>query len=156
MWHSYEGDNAMMNEEIKLSTENTEEEIFKEDVEYHPLISKTLDVWDKVRPCCYFIPIITTVAVVLSFAYDLPIYVDNYIIFPMVFVGWIAALLTGPFRLLKLILKFISFVGQAAIVGIFGCIGFILCLNAIEYIFLFAPAIITIIYFFRDYHQNNF
>lgn len=121
------------------------------------VLDKILDIWERVRLCCYFVPIITTVALIIDFIFELSDFAENYIIWPMVIIGWAAAVLTGPFRLIKLIWKWISFGWKAfwiipvyPICLILGCMGAVLCFAGIGYILLFAPAVVTIYYFVTE------
>ena len=168
----------MMNEEMKTTTENVEE-TSKESVEAQVneekadatmatenetlvqskeegVIDKVLDIWERVKLCCYFVPIITTVAIFMGSAFETIEWL-NYIFIPLCFVGWAAAILTGPFRLIKLIWKWISFGWKAfwiipvyPICLILGCIGAVLCFAVIGEILLFAPAVVTIYYFIAE------
>lgn len=119
---------------------------------------KIFDIWERIRLCCYFIPIITTVAFLLSYFCKIPIAVEYYTIVPMTFIGWIAAILTGPIRLIKMFLKvnLTSLKIGFDVVPFFpGCIlgafiAWLVCFAAVFYVCIYAPAAITIFLFVKD------
>lgn len=160
-------------EEFKMIHENTEEKfgdsVQKEKIDVtiptmndsgtqNKKIDKILDIWDTVQLCCYFIPIVTTIVWVLSSNFNLPIFLEDYILFPIMFVGWIAVFLTGPIRLLKLLLEVSFWSGKIgfALIPIFpiclisGLTCLIVCFCLLLYVFIYAPAAITLYCFFRD------
>ena len=108
------------------------------------------EILGKVQRMCTYLPLITTVSAAICLAFDdvLPLWVENYIFFPMTIVGWIAALfVSGPFVFIKSIFKFAvrGFQLGAAVAGLagallFGGVGGVLALA----LMIFVPAFFTI------------
>lgn len=118
----------------------------KEEPIVNEIKAEKLIMWKKIKYVCYFLPILTTVAFVLNWAIDIPNVIADGILLPMACIGWLAALLTGPIKFLKGVVRStLTGWNLGSVVGIVGAlfgglIGTVAGLAAI----LYAPAVFTI------------
>ena len=112
--------------------------------------------WENISTVCAFLPLITTLAWLLYAIPGMPIFVTDFILVPMMCIGWIATLISCPVKVLKLIGKL---VGKPFLTGL--CIPilpinlFLACLFggagacALAALLIFAPGIVTLTHFFK-------
>lgn len=148
-----------MSEEVKVPEAETNDNDNKavNNVKEEDVLEKVFSMWEKIQLCCYFIPIVTSLAFLIGSVFDLPRGVEDYILVPICIIGWIAALLTGPIRLIKVVFKCILVgwnIGFAVpffpICFLTGAFCALLGMAVGLYGVMFAPAIFTIYYFFTD------
>ena len=113
-------------------------------------------IWENISTVCAFLPLITTFAWLLYAIPGMPIFVIDFILVPMMFIGWGATLLSCPLKVLKLIGKM---VGKPFLVGL--CIPILpvnlllACLFggagacALLALLAFAPGIVSLVTFFK-------
>ena len=119
---------------------------------------KVGETWAMIRVVCHFIPVICSLVWLVYYAFEPANFVADYILFPLLVVGWVSAIIACPLRFLKATfglalagLKlgwvicplFPMCIVTALFGGALGLMGGIL-LGA------FAPAIVTIYAFFKD------
>ena len=112
--------------------------------------------WETISNVCAFLPLVTTLAWLLYGIPGMPIAVMDFGLVPMMFIGWIATLISCPLKVLKLIGKM---VGKPFLAGL--CIPilpvnlFLACLFggagacALAALLIFAPGIVTLTHFFK-------
>lgn len=113
-------------------------------------------VWVIIRTVWAFLPLATTLAWLLYAIPNMPIFVIDYILFPMMIVGWVAGVTYRPGKVLKLAgkmvgklfllgLKFPFFPADLLVAVIMGCIG----ASAFVALLAFAPAAVSTVCYFR-------
>ena len=119
-----------------------------------------ITVWEIILIARYFLPIITTVGLVLSLIFE-PTKGDFLDTLTMVFayIGWISALTVSPIKILKFIWSsiticfktlrgFIPFYGVADLAA--GVVGFAVGLSFSLAVLAFIPAVFTIPKYFKN------
>lgn len=111
---------------------------------------------DNIAIACVFLPLITSLAWLIYAIPGLPIWITDFILVPMMIVGWVATLISCPLKLLKLLGKM---VGKPFLAGLrFPIVPanvvialFLLSAGITAFIglLIFAPALVTIINFFK-------
>jgi len=115
------------------------------------------DIIDKVRFICHFLPIISTLIIILNLTVTMPNFLVDYFFVPLTFVGWIAAIIARPVEIIKAVLAvplkvfafimlfpfiFISFpTALGTSIAVFGCM---------ILLFIFAPAAYTIYFLLKE------
>ena len=57
---------------------------------------KNSEIWAIVRCVCHFVPLITSIVWILYYAFDPSNFIVDYILAPIMIIGWIAALVARP------------------------------------------------------------
>ena len=115
-------------------------------------------IFAKIRLACHFLPILTSVAWLIHTVFDPSNFVSDYILVPLLFIGWISALLARPLKFIKV--AFCLVTGGLSI-GWTICPLFPMCIatagiglalgaTAALFIVAYAPAAITIYCFIKD------
>lgn len=114
------------------------------------------EIWAIITMVCAFLPLISTLAWLLYAIPGMPIFVTDYILVPMMFIGWGATVLSCPLKLLKLIGKMVLKPFLAGLcIPILPINLFLACLFggagacALLALLAFAPAIVTLVNFFK-------
>jgi len=79
--------------------------VLKKEIDIKETGKDWLAVWNKVKYVCYFLPMLTTIAFIVNWVFDIPNGIADVILFPIACVGWTAALITGPVKFMKGILR---------------------------------------------------
>ena len=119
---------------------------------------KIAEAWGMIRAICHFVPLICSLVWILYYTLDPSNFVADYILFPLMAIGWISALIACPLQFIKVALKLVAggwTVGWAICPLIPMCFGTALAGAAIGLfagilLVTFAPAAITIYMFFKD------
>ena len=116
------------------------------------------EIWGMTRAICHFVPVICSLVWILYYTLNPSNFVADYILFPLVMIGWIAALIACPLQFIKVAFKLVVggwTVGWTICPLIPMCFGTALAgaaigLFAAIVLVVFAPAAITIYNFFKD------
>ena len=114
------------------------------------------ELLDNIAITCVFLPLVTTLAWIIYAIPGLPIWIADFVLAPMMIVGWVATLISCPLKLLKLLGKM---VGKPFLLGLrfpiipanFLIAMFLLAggLTVFAGLLIFAPALVTIVNFFK-------
>lgn len=119
---------------------------------------KICDVWATIVLVCHFVPLVCSLVWILYYTVHPSNFVVNYIMTPLLIIGWGAALIA---RLGKFLVMPFSFVAKGWSIGWFICPFFPLCLLTAVFgaifgfagammIAVYAPAAVTIFCLFTD------
>ena len=119
---------------------------------------KIAEAWAMVRAVCHFVPVICSLVWILYYTLNPSNFVADYILFPLVMAGWIAALIACPLQFLKVAFKLMiggwtigwticPLIPMCFATALFGAA---LGLMGGLALVVFAPAAITIYNFFKD------
>ena len=120
------------------------------------------DTWINIRLICHFLPLLSTIGWIVDYTLNPSNFIVNYILFPLMVIGWIAAFIARPRELFAVIRKFIS-TGWAT--GWSICPLFPICYATALFIagvglipafmlVLGAPAAVTLFCFIKDCMEN--
>jgi hypothetical protein len=121
-------------------------------------LNTILDVFAKFRTVCHFLPLLSSVAWVIHTAFDPSRFVSDYILVPLLVIGWAAALIARPVKFITLA---IGLATGGLTLGWTICPLFPLCIatagiglalgvSAALFLVAYAPAAITIYCFVKD------
>ena len=119
------------------------------------------DVWLKIRIPCHFIPLVTSLAWIIFYTLEPSNLVVNYILFPLMIIGWGAALIARLFDFIALVFGLIgtglSFGFSIFIIPfnfLFALIGGTIALAIAFGLVVYAPGAVTIFCLVRDYFED--
>lgn len=127
-------------------------------METRSAFEKVAEAWAMIRDVCHFVPVICSLVWIIYYAFDPSNFVADYILFPLVMAGWVAALIACPLQFIKVAFKLVVggwTIGWTICPLIPMCFGTALAgaavgLCAALMLVVFAPAAITIYNFFKD------
>ena len=130
-----------------------------EEIKTNTVAEENPNLWEQIRLWCYFIPIITTVAfLVYAIGGIQDGSLASIILIILMAIGWIAALITGPMRIIKLFVKWtwggckfgFNICPFIPLCFFTACMGFCFGFGIMSAIFNVVPAAITLYYYFNE------
>lgn len=120
------------------------------------------EIWFKIRIPCHFIPLLTSIGWIIYYTLEPSNFVVNYILFPLMVIGWGAALIARFFDFISLVFGLIgtglSFGFSIFIIPfnfLFALIGGTIGLSIAFVLVVYAPGAVTLFCLIRDYFENK-
>ena len=119
-------------------------------------LQKLAEVWAIVYTACHFIPLISSLAWIIYYTMNPSNFVVNYILFPLMVIGWVAATIARFPAFLSLMGKCVGMGTSIGFIFIFPfnlafmLVGMAFGLALAGGIAIYAPAVVTIFCFVKD------
>ena len=114
-------------------------------------------IWATIRFVCHFLPILTSIAMLIAYTCNPSNFVADYILVPIAFIGWIAAIIAKPFAIIKSVFsiswkvfKFFFFMPVFLVSTTAAFAAGIVTFGILTMIAVFAPAVFTIILLIKE------
>ena len=114
-------------------------------------------IWATIRFICHFLPILTSIAMLIAYTCNPSNFVADYILMPIAFIGWIAAIIAKPFGIIKSVFsiswkvfKFFFFMPVFLVSTTAAIAAGIVSFGILTMIAVFAPAVFTIILLIKE------
>ena len=115
------------------------------------------EIWEDIRFVCHFLPIITSIAMIIAYCFNPSNFIADYILMPIAVTGWIAAIIARPFAIIKSVFgiswkvfKFFFFMPIFLVSTTAAIAAGIVTFGLLAMVAMFAPAVFTISALIKD------